>query len=92
MPRLFEHERYGAIGMLKADVRVSDFARYHNCDPSAIQHLRDCYRLLGQLKIDAGLVSQEWRPALRAKLRRLCIDDINIDDIRSRWVQSLPDK
>ena len=34
------------------------------------------------LKIDAGLVSQEWRPALRGNLRRLYIDDINIDDIR----------
>ena len=25
-------------------------------------------RLLGQLKIDAGLVNQEWRPALRRQL------------------------
>ena len=33
-------------------------------------------KLLGQLKIDAGLVSQEWRPALRGNLHRLCIDDI----------------
>ena len=38
-------------------------------------------RLLGQLKFDTGLVSQELRPALRAKLRRLCIDDVYIDDI-----------
>ena len=42
MPRLSEHERSGAFGMLKAGVRVSDIARYHNCHPSAIQHLRDC--------------------------------------------------
>ena len=34
-------------------------------------------RLLGQLKIDAGLVSQA-----------LCIDDIYIDDIRSGWLLS----
>ena len=40
-------------------------------------------RLLGQLKIVAGLVNQKWRPPLRANLRRLCIDDIYMDDIRS---------
>ena len=34
MPRLSEHERSGAIGMLKAGVRVSDIARYHNCHRS----------------------------------------------------------
>ena len=83
MPRLSEHERSGAIGMLKASVRVSDVARYHNCHPSTIQRIRDCYPLLGRLKIEAGLVSQEWRPASRGNLRGLCIDDINIDDIRS---------
>ena len=65
MPRLSEHEQHVAIGVLKAGVRVSDVARYHNCHPSAIQRLRDRYQALGQLKIDAGLVSQEWRPALR---------------------------
>ena len=27
-------------------------------------------RLLGQLKIDTGLVSQEWRQSLRGNLRR----------------------
>ena len=36
MPRLSEHEQSGAIGMLKAGVRVSDVARYHNCHPSTI--------------------------------------------------------
>ena len=33
-------------------------------------------RLLGQLKIDAGLIGQEWRPALRGNLRQLCIGSI----------------
>ena len=42
VPRLSEHERPGAIGMLKAEVRVSGVARYYNCHPAAIQHLRDC--------------------------------------------------
>ena len=49
-------------------------------------------RLLGHLKIDAGLVSLEWRPALRGNLRRLCIDDIYIDDIRSGQLLSVPDE
>ena len=31
MPCLSEDERSDAIGMLKAGVRVSDVARYHNC-------------------------------------------------------------
>ena len=92
MPRLFEHERSDAIGMLKAGVRVSDVVSHHNCHPSTIQRLRDCYQLQGQLKIEAGLVSQEWRPALKGNLRRLCIDDINIDDICSGQILSVPDK
>ena len=43
MPRLSEHELPDAIGMSKAGVRVSGVARYYNCHPPAIQHLRDCY-------------------------------------------------
>ena len=50
MPRLSEHERSGANGMLKAGVRVSDSARYHNCHPSTIQHLRDRYQATGTAK------------------------------------------
>ena len=33
VPRLSEHERPGAIGMLKAGVRVSGVVRYYNCLP-----------------------------------------------------------
>ena len=44
MPRLSEHERSGAIGMLKAVMRVSDVVRYHNCHSSTIQCLRDRYQ------------------------------------------------
>ena len=71
MPRLSEHEQSGAFGMLKAGVRVSAVATYHYCHPSTIQRLTSeiVIRLLGQLKIEAGLVSQEWRPALRGNLR-----------------------
>ena len=44
MPLLSEHEQSGANGMLKARVLVSGIARYYNCHPSAIQHIRDCYQ------------------------------------------------
>ena len=50
VPRLSEHERSGAIGMFKADVRVSHVARYHNCHPSTIQRLRDRYQATGIVK------------------------------------------
>ena len=49
-PRLSEHERSGAIGMLKAGVRVSDVAGYHNYHPSTIQRLRCCYQATGTVK------------------------------------------
>ena len=42
VPCFSEHERPGAVGMLKAGVHVSGIARYYNCHQSAIQHLRDC--------------------------------------------------
>ena len=83
MPRLSEHERSSPIGMLKAGVCVSDVAligQLHSASEIVT-------RQLGQLKIDEGLNSQEWRPALRAKLRRLCIDQN-----RSGWVLSVPDE
>ena len=50
MPRLSEHERPGAIGMLKAEVRVYGVTRYYNCHLSAIQHLRDCYQATRTVK------------------------------------------
>ena len=50
MPLLSEHERSGAIGMLKAGMRVSDVTRYHNCHQSTIQRLRDPYQANGTVK------------------------------------------
>ena len=47
MPRLSEHKRYDAIGMLNAGMRVSDIAKYHNCHPLTIQRLRDRYLATG---------------------------------------------
>ena len=90
MPRLSEHERSGAIGMLKARVRVSSVARYYNRHPSAIQHLRDSYQATrtvegrhrpGQLKLATDI-----RTATNVDY----IDDIYIGDIRSRWLPTLP--
>ena len=48
--RLSEHKRPGAIGMLKAGVRVSCVARYYNCHPLALQHLRDRYQATWTVK------------------------------------------
>ena len=50
MPRWSEHEQFGAKGMLKAGVRVSDVARYHYCHPPIIQRLRDRYQATGTVK------------------------------------------
>ena len=50
MPLLSEHQPSGAIGMLKAGVRVSDVARYHYCLLSTIQSLKDCYQATGTVK------------------------------------------
>ena len=47
MLRLSEHEQSRAIGMLQAGVRVSDVARYYNCHPLTVQHLRDSYQATG---------------------------------------------
>ena len=57
-----------------------------------IQRLWDCYQATETVKVDAGLVSQELRPALRGNLRRLCIDDIYINDIRSGQLLSVQDE
>ena len=50
MPRWSKNERSGAIGMLKAGVRVSDVARNHNFHPSTIKRLKDRYQATGTVK------------------------------------------
>ena len=50
MPCLSEHEQSGAIGMLKAGVRVSDVVRYRYCHLSTIQRLRDRFKATGTVK------------------------------------------
>ena len=84
MPCLSEHEQSGAIGMLKAEVRGSDVA--------IIIAIRQLYSASETVK-DRGRSGQpKWQLALRAKLCRLCIDDIYIDDIRSSRLLSVPEE
>ena len=80
MPRVSEHERAGAIGMLKADVRASDVARYHNCHLSTIQRLRDRYQAFwtandrcrsGQPRMATSIKSQVTSIVYRRYLRQL---------------------
>ena len=91
MQRLIEHERSGAIGTLKPGVLVSGVARYYNCHPSAIQHLRR-YQTTGTVK-------DRYRPGQLRMATSIktatCVDyndDIYIDDIRSGWLPTLPDE
>ena len=67
------------FGMLKAGVRVSDLPRYHNCNPSTIQCLRDRYqttgtvkdrRRLGQPRMATGVKRQLTLIVYRRYLRR----------------------
>ena len=92
MPRLSEHERPVAIGMLKAGVCVSGVARYHNYNSSAIQHLRYCYQatrtVKGRHRFGQLRMATDIKPATNVDY----IDDIYIDDIRSGWLPTLPDK
>ena len=62
VPRLSEHERSGAIGMLKAGCVFL-------ASPDIILAIHQLYstseivtRLLGQLKVDKGLANYELRP------------------------------
>ena len=92
VPRLSEHERPGAIGMLKAGVRVYGVARYHNCHPSAIQHLRDCYQATKTVKGRHRPGQLRMATDIKTATNVDYIDDIYIDDIRSGWLQTLPDE
>ena len=75
---------------LKAGVRVSGVARYYNCHPSAIQHLRKCYQA-------TRIVKGRHRPGKLGMATDIktatyvdYIDDIYIEDIRSSWLPTLP--
>ena len=89
--RLSEHKRPGAIGMLKAGVRVSGVARYYNCHPSAIQHLRDCYQATRTVKGRHRPGQLRMATDIKTATNVDYIDDIYINDIRSGWLPTLPD-
>ena len=91
MSRLSEHEQSAAIWMLQAGVPVSDVPRFIIASGQLYSAPEIVTRLLGQLKIDPGLINQEWK----AKLRRQyvnCIDDICINDIHFDQLPSLPEE
>ena len=91
VPRLSEQEQPGAIGMLKPGVRVSGVARYHNCHPSALQHLRDCYQATRTVKARHRPVQLRMATDIKTATNVDYIDDIYIDFIRSGWLPTLPD-
>ena len=92
MPRLIEHKRTGTIGMLKARVRVYGVARYFNCHPSAIQHLRDCYQASRTVKGRHRPGQLRMATNIKTATNVDYIDDIYINDIRSSWLPILPDE
>ena len=92
VPRLSEHEWPGAIGMLKAGVRVSGVARYYNCHPSAIQLLKDCNQATRTVKGRHRPGQLRMAIDIKTATNVDYIDDIYIDDIRSGWLPTLPDK
>ena len=87
--RLSEHKRLGAIGMLKAGVRVSGVARHYNCLPSAIQHLIDCYQSTRPLKGPHRPGQLRMATNIKMATNFNYIDDIHIDNIRSDWLPTL---
>ena len=92
VPRLSEHERPGASGVLKAGVRVSGVARYYNCHPSAIQHLRDCYQATWAIKSRHRPDQLRMATDIKTATNVDYIDDTYTDDIRSGWLPALPDE
>ena len=92
MSHLSEHERSGATGMLKAGVRVPRVARYYNCHPSAIQHLRDCYQATGTVKIRHRPGQVRMATDIKTATNVDYIDDIYTDDISSGLLPTLPDE
>ena len=83
MPRSSEHERSGALGMLKACVRVSDVARYLNCYRSTIQRLRDRYQATETVKDRRRFGQPKMAIDVKRQLTSIMYRRFYIDDIRS---------
>ena len=90
--RFSEHERSGAIGMLKAGVHVSDVARYRNCHPSTIQRLRDRYQATETVEDRRRSGQQRMATGVKSQLTSIVIFifDIYIDDVFSVRLLSVP--
>ena len=78
--------------LAKAGLRVTGVARYHNCHPSAIQHLRDCYQATRTVKGRHRLGQLRMATDIKTVTNVDYIDIIYIDDIRSGWLPTLPDE
>ena len=91
VPRLSEHGRLGAIGMLKCGARVSGVARYYNCYPSAIQQPSGCYQATRKVNCRHRPGQLRMTTDIKTANNVDYIDYINIDDICSGWLQTLPD-
>ena len=92
MPRLSEHERPGAIGLLKAGVSVSGVARYYNCHPLAVWHLRESNQATRIVKGRHRPGQLRMATDIKTTTNVDYIDDIYIDDIRFGWLPTLPDE
>ena len=86
------HELPGAIGMLKAVVRVSGVTRYHNCHPAAIQHLRDCYQATMTVKGQHRPGQLRMATDIKTATNVDCMDDIFIGNTPFSWLPTLPDE
>ena len=82
MPRLSEHEPSGAIGILKAGMRVSDVAQYHNCHASTIQRLKDRYQANGTVKDRC----RSGQPRMATGVKRQLTSNVNRRYIHRRYL------
>ena len=89
MPRLSEHERSGTIRMLKAGVRVSDVARYHNCHPSTIQRLRDRYQATGTVKGRRRPDQPRMATAVKRQLESIVYSNLAYTQLLNYFVELL---
>ena len=92
MQHLSEHERPGAIEMLKAGVRVFGVATYYNFHPSSIKHLSDCYQATWTVKGRHRPGQLTMATNIKTATDVDYIDDIYIEYIRSGWLPTLPDE
>ena len=92
MPRLFEHKWSGTIWLLQAGCVFLTPCYIIIVIHQLYSASEIVTRSLGQLKVDAGLVNQEWRPDVKMATYVHYIDDICINDIHSNWLPSMTDE